>query len=1606
MWGDPTQSGIATTASYNVSQMQHKKTYKQNKNQTIPPQNYNNPTNTVNITEPEPQGIISPDIYFCFKCKKGFTCRYSPSKNITGKVPLILHCNHTICQDCIYNNLKDFEVTCPICNRATNLDQKGSITTPKDLQSVLLPNYYIIGYILFNESQYTHSIKFVSNSLKKTSTIPQLAIYCQDCQDSSLYINTEKLISHHQEPSGKLPNYSFELDFCIHHSNMQNEFLCNDCDQKVCCYCIIESHSTHKRETLWKLTKTELDEFDKKKEDAIKVLKQLLACQKKLSELAECKDDSVKNQIHQYFCNLIAKMSSIEKQLCSELETNQCAQSDLEIIEASLTNHVSKLTELLMCTAKEKKVNLKKALSELRNVHEIPRFLVSDDNVKNMEFFADPLMEKYLEQAFTLNKPINTRYKLISKNDLANDYEVEKINNEIKSLIGGLRDILGSKKSKDVNKNSGKVIVQHINSTESFFIHLKEDQSILHRLNDIIENYVKVGCSSNVKEPLINGLYLALYKNTSGQQELWRRARVANIMNNDDISYEMFFIDYGMKQTVDISSIRELPSFLVLWKPLAIECKLHNNRDITWNKNDHYTFGTITKNKEVYMFIKCINNGLREVDLMVDSSDGGIISVIDIFFKNRQLTLTENNSTQDSHSLLNRSPPYKNIVLQSKIFPNTKKFTKNQQERVVIANITDPYNVTVHLEENKSSFNLMCKELKMSYNSVKNEVCIPLEGTYVIAEYKDPIRLNYHRAFIKHTDLTMDQVCVYLVDWGCSVIVRSDQLRPLPQQLTKLECLAVSVKMAHIAPYNKENTWHESSNKLLQLYYNSQTPLKMVVHELSPQLSVALFDISDSVDLCVNSMMVENNLADSTGNIASQLEWPRLNSSEPDLFEEDCFFTTLLKKAISDPDSEDELEKDKTIERRQLQVLKVESPDAFWIKFLSFSERDSKMYKELQIHYNQEQIEKEYWDVDEMCVVELEKEYTRGKIVEVLSNDYKVNLYDKAEDVYLPKNKIFIYNKYFMTYPPVAIKGHLANINPAGDTGKWSITSIESLQKILHKHKRIYGTIENETDASRLKKKSLPLHLWYSEVIQGGPLDPDITNFYSINKIMIKLGFAYKIVKTVASPKLAKTEDHSLKNLEETEELKTENITGVINTCCINSINSNSSDSELFSTEDLTINEIEYKEIISPITQNSSTTTEGYIDSWLPPFQLTKKEFYARVTCVETGGHLFIRDENMNKLYEKMQANIKEYFDNNPPQQQSNNWKADELCTIKYDGNWYRGRVLKVNSNFKISVFMIDFGSDHEVSPDVLYKEILYTEYNSFATKVKLDQVYSMTDKWLLSDYDNFHSLITDWCKIIVIGPLEVELPLVDVYTSDGVYINNKLVDICPNLSRNAILLPTQSMKDTVDIELTETETSIGIFEENEYKYLSRVYKQPPIPEEMLEGKMVILEVAGFLSHNKVILKIPGDNISPNIFDLIIKIQNVAELFPPLKDIQLNQPCLAKFSEDGIWYRGRISNTDNLNFEEVDVLYVDYGNVERLALENIRSIPIEFLEEPQQTWEAQLNIQNDLDTSDLLDQLSETLKDTNLLVKLVSIFPFTVDLYDDNGELCYNNKFQ
>ena len=65
----------------------------------------------------------------------------------------------------------------------------------------------------------------------------------------------------------------------------------------------------------------------------------------------------------------------------------------------------------------------------------------------------------------------------------------------------------------------------------------------------------------------------------------------------------------------------------------------------------------------------------------------------------------------------------------------------------------------------------------------------------------------------------------------------------------------------------------------------------------------------------------------------------------------------------------------------------------------------------------------------------------------------------------------------------------------------------------------------------------------------------------------------------------------------------------------------------------------------------------------------------------------------------------------------------------------------------------------------------------------------------------------------------------------------------------------------------------------------------------------------------------------------------------------LGQPCVAKFADDGVWYRGRITQ---VNETDVQVLFVDYGNSQVTPICDIKEAEMKFLIVQPQAYQCRL----------------------------------------------------
>lgn len=75
------------------------------------------------------------------------------------------------------------------------------------------------------------------------------------------------------------------------------------------------------------------------------------------------------------------------------------------------------------------------------------------------------------------------------------------------------------------------------------------------------------------------------------------------------------------------------------------------------------------------------------------------------------------------------------------------------------------------------------------------------------------------------------------------------------------------IKLADIKPLYDQVEWPINANDNLIRIFSIRETLKMVVHKTKPVLQVALFQMSNDCDYCINAKLVEMNVAESTGDL-------------------------------------------------------------------------------------------------------------------------------------------------------------------------------------------------------------------------------------------------------------------------------------------------------------------------------------------------------------------------------------------------------------------------------------------------------------------------------------------------------------------------------------------------------------------------------------------------------------------------------------------------------------------------------------------------------------------------------------------------------------------
>lgn len=111
---------------------------------------------------------------------------------------------------------------------------------------------------------------------------------------------------------------------------------------------------------------------------------------------------------------------------------------------------------------------------------------------------------------------------------------------------------------------------------------------------------------------------------------------------------------------------------------------------------------------------------------------------------------------------------------------------------------------------------------------------------------------------------------------------------------------------------------------------------------------------------------------------------------------------------------------------------------------------------------------------------------------------------------------------------------------------------------------------------------------------------------------------------------------------------------------------------------------------------------------------------------------------------------------------------------------------------------------------------------------------------------------------------------------------------------------------------------------------------------------------------------------------------------PLIFEPSVGQACCTEYADDGKWYRGEIYSTDMLPMGKVEVLFVDYGNLDLVPRDAIRMLKKEWVEYPVQQLKCKLHgVQkaDNISVEEATKYMTDFLLDKRFLVIVKKIKP-------------------
>ncbi|XP_068959116.1 tudor domain-containing protein 15 [Petaurus breviceps papuanus] len=376
--------------------------------------------------------------------------------------------------------------------------------------------------------------------------------------------------------------------------------------------------------------------------------------------------------------------------------------------------------------------------------------------------------------------------------------------------------------------------------------------------------------------------------------------------------------------------------------------------------------------------------------------------------------------------------------------------------------------------------------------------------------------------------------------------------------------------------------------------------------------------------------------------------------------------------------------------------------------------------------------------------------------------------------------------------------------------------------------------------------------------------------------------------------------------------------------------------------------------------------------------------YVAFVEYVLNPSNFWVRTNDHQNRFQDLMKKIGELYDSCEKEEMLLRKPEPGLfCCARYnkDMHFYRAVITEVNG-YKINVYFLDFGNTESVpfyDVKILLRE--FCELPALALCCSLAHACPTEDIWVKKATDFFKKTVFDKALllqvvakkndkyIVNVQCIEAsgEINVVDLMVQAGYaeYWEVKpecLPKLRANLKPEHNLVVAQAKQPLLAISghrpVSKSEFSVAAFAGSESPFPRNLGHVSGASQPLHPYKEYVFKPGTIIDVKCSYFSCPGDfscQLQNKLPALMLLMEQMQKYYGTHRDpYQAGQvACVARYAKDGRWYRAAVLT--QVSPREVDVIFVDYGNQERILISDLCAINPDFLILEGQAFRCSLN---------------------------------------------------